>query len=421
MSTLFRAESLAAKKHAWLGRPIVVSTLQGNVFAWFCIIFVVAVVLFVALGTYTRRIPVDGIVMPIDGITRMAAPQGGWVVDLAVREGDRVTRGDVLYRVGVDITTALGNTQDAVVAILHDKRDELEISLRRQSAMDAAEKQNLSHQIEALQAQLPHIEEQIALAEEFSRQLREFADRQRELLTKGIAVSGEVEARLQAYQAERARLPLLQREKAQFTGQLRELQTQLASFDLVSADRTSKLRQQFLDVDQQISEGEARREISITAPRDGTVTAITALAGQTVAAGTPLLTIIPNEQPLVAQLIVPSSAIGFVRQGSDVLLRYRAFPYQKFGQYRARIAEISRATLRPEEIAQIGGAGQSAGAAAFYRIIVEPEMPFVNAYGHQEPLQAGMEVDAHLLVDTRPLYQWILDPIYGLRGGAAEQ
>jgi membrane fusion protein len=30
-----------------------------------------------------------------------------------------------------------------------------------------------------------------------------------------------------------------------------------------------------------------------------------------------------------------------------------------------------------------------------------------------------MQVDAHLLVDTRPLYQWILEPIYGLRGSVA--
>jgi membrane fusion protein len=381
------------------------------------VLFVIAAILFLTFGSYTRRVQVEGIVMPIEGITRMTAPQGGWVIDIAVADGETVRRGDVLYRIGVDITTALGNTQDAISDILDAKHSELEAAIERQSALDETEKLRLSQQIETLEAQLPQIEEQIALSEAFTTQLREFADRQIDLRDRGISVSGEVEGRLQAYHAERARLPLLQREKTELTGELNQLRTQLASFDLTSADRIGQLRQQLLDVEQQISEGEARREITITAPRDGIVTAISTLAGQTVTAGSPLLTIVPTEQPLVAQLIVPSSAIGFLREGGDVLLRYQAFPYQKFGQYRAEIAEISRATLRPEEVAQIGGAGT--GDATFYRVLARPELAFVNAYGREEPLQAGMQVDAHLLVDTRPLYQWILEPIYGLRGSVA--
>ncbi len=415
--SLFRAESLQAKRHAWLGKPIVLSGLPTKFFAWFSVLFVIAAILFLTFGSYTRRVQVEGIVMPIEGITRMTAPQGGWVIDIAVADGETVRRGDVLYRIGVDITTALGNTQDAISDILDAKHSELEAAIERQSALDETEKQRLSQQIETLEAQLPQIEEQIALSEAFTTQLREFADRQIDLRDRGISVSGEVEGRLQAYHAERARLPLLQREKTELTGELNQLRTQLASFDLTSADRIGQLRQQLLDVEQQISEGEARREITITAPRDGIVTAISTLAGQTVTAGSPLLTIVPTEQPLVAQLIVPSSAIGFLRDGGDVLLRYQAFPYQKFGQYRAEIAEISRATLPPEEVAQIGGAGT--GDATFYRVLARPELAFVNAYGREEPLQAGMQVDAHLLVDTRPLYQWILEPIYGLRGSVA--
>lgn len=416
--SLFRAESMAAKRHAWLGRPIVLSSLPTRAFAWFSVFFVVAAVLFLTFGSYTRRVQVEGIVMPIEGITRMTAPQGGWVIEMAVADGHEVRRGDVLYRIGVDITTALGNTQGAISDILRAKYSELEAALERQSALDATEKQRLTQQIETLEVQLPRIEEQIALSQEFTRQLRDFADRQIELLERGISVSGEVEGRLQAYHAERARLPQLEREKTQMAGEVNQLRAQLSSFDFTSADRIGQLRQQLLDVEQQISEGEARREITITAPRDGIVTAISTLAGQTVTTGSPLLTIIPTEQPLVAQLIVPSSAIGFLREGGDVLLRYQAFPYQKFGQYRAEIAEISRATLRPEEVAQIGGMGQ-AGDASFYRVLARPELPFVTAYGRDEPLQAGMQVDAHLLVDTRPLYQWILEPIYGLRGSVA--
>jgi len=43
------------------------------------------------------------------------------------------------------------------------------------------------------------------------------------------------------------------------------------------------------------------------------------------------------------------------------------------------------------------------------------------AYGQAEPLRAGMGVEADLLLDTRPLYQWLLEPIYSLRGRATTQ
>ncbi len=35
-------------------------------------------------------------------------------------------------------------------------------------------------------------------------------------------------------------------------------------------------------------------------------------------------------------------------------------------------------------------------------------------YGDRVPLQAGMQAEAHIMVETRPLYQWIFEPLYGL-------
>ena len=37
-------------------------------------------------------------------------------------------------------------------------------------------------------------------------------------------------------------------------------------------------------------------------------------------------------------------------------------------------------------------------------------------YGRSEPLHASMQVDARVLLDRRPIYQWILEPLYGLHG-----
>ena len=50
----------------------------------------------------------------------------------------------------------------------------------------------------------------------------------------------------------------------------------------------------------------------------------------------------------------------------------------------------------------------------FYRVIVSPDSQFVKIYGDERMLPASMQVQAYALLDRRPLYQWILDPLYDI-------
>ena len=76
-SPLFRAESLEARRQSWLGRPAVLNTISTATFAWFSLAFVVAALLFLVFGEYTRRIRVSGVILPIDGLTRMCGTASG--------------------------------------------------------------------------------------------------------------------------------------------------------------------------------------------------------------------------------------------------------------------------------------------------------------------------------------------------------
>jgi membrane fusion protein len=124
-----------------------------------------------------------------------------------------------------------------------------------------------------------------------------------------------------------------------------------------------------------------------------------------------LLTIVPASN-LQAQLVAPSSAVGFVAPGERVLLRYDAFPYQKFGQYWGTVTGVSQAGLSDEEVKSLPIEAQK---ATYYRVAVKPDNAYVNVYGREQPLRASMQVAAYVLLDRRPLYQWILEPLYSLR------
>lgn len=77
------------------------------------------------------------------------------------------------------------------------------------------------------------------------------------------------------------------------------------------------------------------------------------------------MTLVPASAALEARLYGPSSAIGFVRPGQQVLLRYDAYPHQKFGRYAGTVTSVSRTTVSQGELAGVVGTrGAAAGLAA---------------------------------------------------------
>jgi multidrug efflux pump subunit AcrA (membrane-fusion protein) len=157
---------------------------------------------------------------------------------------------------------------------------------------------------------------------------------------------------------------------------------------------------------------EAQSVIAVRAPQAGMVSGIIAQPGQAFAMGQVLANLSPAGSLLEAELYVPSQAAGFAKVGMPVQIRYRAYPFQKFGQFQGRISEISRSPLGGEEWP--GGAGRS--TEPLYRIRVALPQQSVSIDGQNQALMAGMVLDASLLLETRKLYEWVLEPLSGING-----
>jgi membrane fusion protein len=181
-------------------------------------------------------------------------------------------------------------------------------------------------------------------------------------------------------------------------------QTQLAGFDVQAA----ALEQERLERDVQFHS-------TLIAPIPGTMASILVEPGQVVTAGMTLATLIPANATLEAHLFTPSRSIGFVRDGQEVLLRFLAYPHQKFGSHRARVLAISKNPLPP---AELGFSPADGSREPLYRIKAALDAQTIRAYGAAEPLQAGMQVEADILLDRRRLIEWIFEPLLSLAGRA---
>jgi membrane fusion protein len=158
-------------------------------------------------------------------------------------------------------------------------------------------------------------------------------------------------------------------------------------------------------------DNESRREIFITAPKDGTVSALQIDRGKLVTPGQSLMSIVPNGAKMQVDVYLPARAVGFVREGARALLQYQAFPYQKFGSHKGEVLNVSRTGLTSSELPFPAQKDE-----LYYLASVAPERATVRAYGKEYPLQSGMVVDVSLLLDTRTLLEWLFEPLFAISG-----
>ena len=116
-----------------------------------------------------------------------------------------------------------------------------------------------------------------------------------------------------------------------------------------------------------------------------------------------------------ADLYVPSNAIGFIETGSKVILRYQAYPYQKFGHAQGTVVSVARTALARQEVSDLGSITTSPNEPV-YLVRVSLTKQTVRAYGKEMPLQTGMIVEADILRENRKLYEWVLEPLYSISG-----
>lgn len=156
---------------------------------------------------------------------------------------------------------------------------------------------------------------------------------------------------------------------------------------------------------QRKAETEIRAGLTLVAPIAGEIAAVTAQSAQPALAVPAVATIMPQGSLLEASLFVPTSAIGFIKPGQEVRLRYDAFAYQKFGSFKGRVTEISKTVLTPREL----GAGED--GPPVFRVKVALPSDRVKACGEEWLLQAGMMLKADLVLERRRLWEWALEPL----------
>ena len=404
--SLFRQEAIDAQREKYLGE----TTLARPVAYWVYTLLAAAIavlLLGVAIwGEYTRRERVEGHLALDVGAARVLIPDPGRVAELLIKEGDEVAAGAPIARITYDRSTAETSATE-----LASRRTLLEREQQQLKELGEQQVAQVKKRMKDLESELAQADREIKLQESRVKSSREQAARFQQLAGEKFVSDLVARQKLDEVTDQEIKLQALKRTRSQVDRDLSAARMEEPSIQLRSSGQVDQVARQLSELQESLAGAEARRETVIKAPVSGTVTNIAVVQGQSVPADTPLATVLPKGSGMHVELLVPSRAIGFIQKGQQVVLRYEAFPHERFGQYKGVVTEIGRNVWSPGE-----KIGPLTVKEPVYRVDVKLERQSVAALGTEITLRPGMLVNADILLERRTLLEWLFEPVLQLRG-----
>jgi HlyD family secretion protein len=189
----------------------------------------------------------------------------------------------------------------------------------------------------------------------------------------------------------------------------------------IGADYRRQLQTERVDIaaqlekaGQELAKQEHRHAyLELRAPSDGQVKDLaTHTVGTVASPGTILMTLVPKDEVLRAEVWVRNDDIGFVREAQPVKLKLAAFTFQKYGMLQGTVAHVSAdAAERGAAGAASPAEGRKPGEDMAFRALVDLESQTLAVDGVRHQLSPGMQVSAEIHLGTRTVLEYLLSPM----------
>ena len=384
----------------------------------------------------------EGRLVPETYVKIVQPAEAGIVRELLVHEGQHVRRDDVLLRLDPTLASADRRAAGSQLALkkLEIRRIDAQLAgrplaaeagddpaLLAQVRLDGLARER-AHRDELSQeeATRARFESDIASARETLAKLeRTLPSYQQSAAAYERLASEKLVGTLDAEAKKREAVEHSQDLKAQ-TAYVESLESSLRAQDrklaqLASAYRASLQteRSQRLGEVNQLTE-ELRKQgfreglLELRAPQDGVVKDLaTTTLGAIVQPGAVLLTLVPQDEPLRAEVYIRNEDVGFVREGQLVRVKLAAYPFTKYGLLEGVVRTIGADASRVSDdaIAVREKPSESRDTPSVFKAIIELQRQRLDANGLQLPIVAGMAVQAEIREGERTILEYLLSPV----------
>lgn len=409
-SSLFRQEAIEAGRHKLTGTVIAAVPPSSRLYTGLLLAAVLALIAFMSVGSFANKAQVRGTVTYSVSAASVVAPRAGKIIELHVREGERVAKGAPVATLQIaQGRDAGGEGIASQLAEVDAQLRELERQKGLSDTLGQTEIGSLRTQRAGLTQSLASLERQKGLIGSQIRLLEEKYQRAARLAKKGASTKQEVEDLQADVLGRKIDLEAINERIIAQRETLRTVEAQIASRAIGADQSGSEITQRIAALAEERARLLREDRLQLVAPMAGVVGDLPARAGVDVRDADILATVIPEQSELEVELFAPTSAVGFVKTGQDVRLMFDAFPYQKFGTGSGTVTWVSQ--VPTEMPARLGAGGAAVSAEPMFRVRVR-----INAEAQQnrvfaDRLRAGMTLSANLILENRSLWSVIFDPV----------
>lgn len=370
------------------------------------------VIAYVSFGSYTRKEVVVGHLSSSKGLIEIYPSRLGIMHEIYVDAGSRVKSGNELLAVFVtpDATSNQSNSEKLTSSLV----EQIKILQDRKFAINSRKNQihsQYNKQLENLYKQIEQSNRHLNLQKEHVNILKGRLDSVSKLFEKNL-ISRENKEKVEEFHlSEMKSIEVIRSTKLDFISRVSDIKSEILLLDENLKVDISRVDTEIEQAKQRLENINFETEYQISSPVDGVVVSLHEYNGQRVEMDKPILSILPEGSKIEAELLIPSSAVGFVKEGQQVKIRYHSFPHERFGSHKGVLKSISKTLLRPDQVDVPIPINTSV-----YRARVELPEGKISAFGETYPLQIGMSLEASIFLEERPLYEWIISPIKRLKG-----
>ena len=384
----------------------------------------------------------EGKLVPVSYLKIVQPADSGIVREIAVADGQHVEQGQVLIRMDANLSQADSQSiqneiQHKLLKIrrieaelnntpfVHKAGDSQELYQRIQSEYQS-NRRALEDDLEAEQAALQKAKQDLAATLEVQRKLEDtlpiyraqeaayqqlgkdgFAgnlmvlDKQRERIEK------EQDLRAQQFNAQSLLASISQSQK-RLKQILSDYRQKLEADRVTTFADYQKLEQEWA------KQSHKNSLLELKAPQAGIVKDLaTHTPGTVVSPGTVLMTLVPNNEALQAEVWLKNEDAGFVHPGQSVKIKLSAYPFQKYGMVDGLVMQVSAdATDKSNTSKQQGNVESNQQAQqSSYRTLIELKKQELEVDNDRLHLAPGMQVAAEIKLADQTVIEYLLSPV----------
>lgn len=396
---------------------------------------IAAFVVWAALAVIEEVTTGRGRVIPASKIQLVQNLEGGIVREILIREGQRVSEGDVLLRIDPTLAgSTLGEAREkmlglsAVVARLEAEVDDKPLDFpaefvksrpdlveqqreqfgERKRELDAAlsafdlQEQQRAQELVELAARIATLTRARALAQEEADLVRPLAQSRAVGRSEVLAVEtklNEIDGNLKAAELARPRVEATRREIEQRRAE------RLAAFRSDALQKLASARLEFRALTESSrSSADRFARTTIRAPVTGIVKTVhVTTPGQVVQPGHNMVEIVPLNDTLLVEAQIRPQDIAFLRPGQRALVKITAYDFALYGGLEAEVEQIGADSIVSER------------GDIYYLIRVRTAHSALERDGARLPIMPGMVADVDVITGAKTVLDYITRPLTRMR------